>query len=87
AAGLKPGYRVALVAESSAEYLSTALAVWRSGGVLVTVYPSSGPEDLEYAIATCDPALIIMSESVNSAHFTAAAQNAPIVDIIDFNIT
>ncbi|MBT2550242.1 class I adenylate-forming enzyme family protein [Arthrobacter sp. ISL-65] len=87
AAGLKPGYRVALVAESSADYLSTALAVWRSGGVLVTVYPSSGPEDLEYSIATSDPALIVISESVDRAHIAPAARNAPIVDIVGFQVT
>lgn len=86
-AGLKPGYRVALVAESSADYLATALAVWRSGGVLVTVYPSSGPGDLEYAVDTSDPALIITSPSVNHAAISAAARNAPIVDITDFQVT
>ncbi|MDQ0867782.1 long-chain acyl-CoA synthetase [Arthrobacter sp. V1I9] len=86
-AGLKPGYRVALVAESSADYLATALAVWRSGGVLVTVYPSSGPGDLEYAIDTSDPALIVTSEGVDGASITTAARNAPIVDIADFRVT
>ncbi|MFF1880090.1 class I adenylate-forming enzyme family protein [Pseudarthrobacter sp. NPDC058196] len=85
-AGLKPGYRVALIAESSADYLVTALAVWRSGGVLVTVYPSSGPGDLEYAIDTSDPALIVTSESVDRALVAPAARNVPIVDIADFRV-
>jgi long-chain acyl-CoA synthetase len=86
-AGLKPGYRVALIAESSADYLATALAVWRSGGVLVTVYPSSGPGDLEYAVDTSDPALIITSSGVDRAAVSAASRNAPIVDIADFQVT
>jgi long-chain acyl-CoA synthetase len=86
-AGLKPGYRVALIAESSADYLATALAVWRSGGVLVTVYPSSGPGDLEYAIETSDPALIITSKSVDRAVVTPVSRNAPIVDITEFQVT
>ncbi|WP_411374914.1 class I adenylate-forming enzyme family protein [Arthrobacter sp. MPF02] len=86
-AGLKAGYRVALIAESSAEYLATALAVWRSGGVLVTVYPSSGPGDLEYAVDTSDPALIITSPGVNHAVVSAASRNAPIVDITEFQVT
>jgi long-chain acyl-CoA synthetase len=86
-AGLKPGHRVALIAESSAEYLATALAVWRSGGVLVTVYPSSGPGDLEYAIDTSDPALIVTSSSVDRALITPASKNAPIVDITAFHVT
>ncbi|MBT2514712.1 class I adenylate-forming enzyme family protein [Arthrobacter sp. ISL-30] len=86
-AGLQPGYRVALIAESSADYLATALAVWRSGGVLVTVYPSSGPGDLEYAIDTSDPALIVTSDSVDRALITPASRNAPIVDIAEFQVT
>lgn len=86
-AGLEPGHRVALIAESSAAYLATALAVWRSGGVLVTVYPSSGPGDLEYAIDTSDPALIVTSTSVDRALITPASKNAPIVDITEFHVT
>src|SRR5690606_9294117 len=49
AAGLERRDRVALIAESSALYLATALAVWRAGGVLVTIYPSSGADELRYA--------------------------------------
>jgi len=86
-AGLQPGYRVALIAESSADYLVTSLAIWRAGGVLVTVYPSSGPEDLEYAVHISDPALIVVSEGVDRTSITRVSRNAPLVDIIDFDVT
>ncbi|MDQ0664615.1 long-chain acyl-CoA synthetase [Arthrobacter ulcerisalmonis] len=86
-AGLRPGYRVALIAESSADYLVTALAVWRAGGVLVTVYPSSGPGDLEYAVDTSDPALIVVSDGVDRASITGVSRNAPLVDITSFDVT
>ena len=62
AAGLRDGDRVALIAENSALYLATALGVWRAGGVLVTVYPSSGCEDIQYAIAGSDPVLIVVGD-------------------------
>ena len=61
-AGMQPGQRIALVAESSAHYLAAALGVWRAGGVLVTVYPSSSRSDLEYAITSSDPALLIVDD-------------------------
>lgn len=61
-AGMQPGQRIALVAESSAHYLAAALGVWRAGGVLVTVYPSSSRADLEYAITSSDPALLIVDD-------------------------
>ena len=59
--------RVALVAESSFEFLATALAVWRARGVLVTIYPSSGPEDMSYAIESSEPALIAVSAGIDLA--------------------
>ncbi|MFE9445318.1 class I adenylate-forming enzyme family protein [Streptomyces sp. NPDC006602] len=85
-AGLDPGYRVALVAESSAEYLMTALAVWRAGGVLVTVYPSSGSGDMRYAIETSDPSLIVVSEGVDREAVEAGAPGTPVVDITSFGV-
>ena len=85
-AGLQPGFRVALVAESSMGYLATALAVWRAGGVLVTVYPSSGPGDLQYAIETSDPALIVVSDRVDRGPIRAGSQDVPIVPLDPFSV-
>ncbi|MFF3380646.1 class I adenylate-forming enzyme family protein [Streptomyces sp. NPDC002680] len=85
-AGLRPGYRVTLVAESSAEYLMTALAVWRAGGVLVTVYPSSGSGDMRYAIETSDPSLIVVSAGVDREAVEAGAPGTPVVDIVSFGV-
>lgn len=85
-AGLKAGYRVALIAESSAAYLATALAVWRAGAVLVTIYPSSGAGDIQYAIETSDPALIFVSDGVDRTVIAEATVQAPVVDIVDFTI-
>lgn len=85
-AGLGPGHRVALIAESSAEYLMTALAVWRAGGVLVTIYPSSGSGDMRYAIETSDPALIVVSDGVDRDTIAAGAPGTPVADIASFGV-
>jgi long-chain acyl-CoA synthetase len=61
---LEPAPRVVLVAESSVAHLMTAFAIWRSGATLVTVYPSSTPDELEYALTHSRPALVIAGASV-----------------------
>lgn len=86
-AGLSDEHRVALVAESSFEFLATALAVWRAHGVLVTIYPSSGPEDMSYAIESSDPVLIVVSAGIDLAAMNAAPPGTPIVSVDDFSPT
>jgi long-chain acyl-CoA synthetase len=60
--GVEP--RILLVAENSAAHLLTAFAIWRAGATLVTVYPSSTPSELEYALTHSRPALVIAGDSV-----------------------
>lgn len=86
AAGVQPGNRIALIAESSADFLATAFAVWRAGGVLVTIYPSSGPEDMGYAIEKSDPVLLVASAAVEQS-LPEHARSFPVVDIADFHVT
>jgi long-chain acyl-CoA synthetase len=84
AAGLQPGDRVALVAESSADFLATALAVWHAGGVLVTIYPSSGRDDLEYALDSSEPVLIVTSSDVDPAQVADVANGTPFTSVENF---
>ncbi|WP_183408107.1 class I adenylate-forming enzyme family protein [Nocardioides pocheonensis] len=83
-AGLRSGDRVALVAESSAEFLATALAVWRSRGVLVTIYPSSARDDLEYALDSSDPVLVVASQGVDHDLLVAASKGTPVASLESF---
>jgi long-chain acyl-CoA synthetase len=80
-AGLQPGGRVALVAESSAAFLATALAVWHARGVLVTIYPSSGPDDLRYALDSSDPVLIVAGAGTHSRLAGAVAKGTPVTPV------
>jgi long-chain acyl-CoA synthetase len=84
AAGLQSGDRVALVAESSSQFLATALAVWRAGGVLVTIYPSSGGDDLEHALDRCEPALIVTSSDLDAGRVALAAKGTPLTSLEEF---
>lgn len=80
-AGLQPGDRVALVAESSAAFLATALAVWHARGVLVTIYPSSGPDDLRYALHSSDPVLIVAGAGTHARLDGAVAKGTPVTPV------
>ena len=55
--GVSPGDRVAIVSENSPEYIVLAFAVWEVGGILATVYPSSGLTELEYVLQNAAPRL------------------------------
>jgi long-chain acyl-CoA synthetase len=84
AAGLQPGDRVALVAESSGAFVATALATWQAGGVLVTIYPSSGPDDLAYSLRSSDPVLVVRGASVGEQSVRAAVGTTPVTTVEDF---
>lgn len=83
-AGVRQGDRVALVAESSASFLATALGVWRAGAVLVTVYPSSGRDDLEYALENSDPVLVVAGGDVDRQLVESAAGATPVTSVEEF---
>jgi long-chain acyl-CoA synthetase len=57
--GVRRGGRVALVADNSAAYLVVAFAVWRIGATLVTVYPSSTIDELEYVIENSQSTVVL----------------------------
>jgi len=84
AAGLQSGDRVALVAASSSDFLATALAVWHAGGVLVTIYPSSGRDDLEHALDSSEPVLIVTSSDIDPALVAGAAKGTPLTSVENF---
>lgn len=86
AAGLRTGGRVAIVAESSMTYLATALAVWRVDAVLVTIYPSSSPEDLRYSLQSSDPALLVLGRTIDRSPLTGELATRPIVDLEEFEV-
>jgi long-chain acyl-CoA synthetase len=74
-AGAGAGERVVLVADNSADHLAAALAVWRAGAVLVTIYPSSTKSELAAAIASVAPAAVLAGTRVAT---TARAASGPL---------
>ncbi|WP_309130468.1 class I adenylate-forming enzyme family protein [Brevibacterium sp.] len=86
-AGAEPGARIALVAESSALYVATVLAIWKLRAVLVTVYPSSGDADILKALEISDPSLAIVSDEAHAALIEETIPDLPVSGIEDFAAT
>jgi long-chain acyl-CoA synthetase len=59
AAGARPGERVAVIGDNSVSHLAAAFGVWRAGCTLVTIYASSTPQELDYAVGHSQPALVL----------------------------
>jgi len=72
AAGVGPADRVVLVADNSADHLAAAFAVWRAGGVLVTIYPSSTEAELAFAIDRAEPVVVVAGARVAATARAAA---------------
>lgn len=86
-AGLARGQRVALIAENSARFMITAFAVWKAGGVVVTIYPSSAVADLAYCIDSADPALVLCDTHSEPSVLEAISDGRPTATIDDDHFT
>jgi long-chain acyl-CoA synthetase len=86
-AGVAPADRVAVVAESSAFLLATALAVWRAGAVLVTVYPSAGVSDMQYSVESADAVLLLTDGRADLSGLPVQEMGLPVASIVDFDVT
>ena len=79
-AGVGPADRVVLVADNSADHLAAAFAVWRAGGVLVTIYPSSTEAELAFAIERAEPVAVVAGTRV-AGTVRAAAGGRPVAEL------
>jgi len=59
--GVRPGDRVALLAESSPEWSLTDYAILACGGVNVPIYPTQSVEQVEYILRNCGAKLLFIS--------------------------
>ncbi|MFE2046737.1 amino acid adenylation domain-containing protein, partial [Streptomyces sp. NPDC059477] len=61
AEGVRPGDRVAVVLERSAELVTTLLAVWRAGAAYVPVDTGYPAERIAFLLGDCAPAAVVCS--------------------------
>src|SRR4051812_17804162 len=64
ALGIEPGDRVALMAETRPEWTYCHLAITLAGAVVVPIYPTSSPEEIEWVLADSGAAAVISERPI-----------------------
>ncbi|MFC3896016.1 AMP-dependent synthetase/ligase [Lentzea rhizosphaerae] len=58
-AGLKPGDRVCVLANTRPEWTAVELAVLAAGGIVVPIYPSSAPEEIAWVVGDSGASIVV----------------------------
>jgi long-subunit acyl-CoA synthetase (AMP-forming) len=81
AAGIEPGDRVCLLADTSPEWVEAAYAVWSAGAVVVPIYPTNSPEECEW-VAGNSGAVAAICDNEEKLEKQAKRRDARVVDAL-----
>ncbi|HPF70712.1 MAG TPA: long-chain fatty acid--CoA ligase [Candidatus Krumholzibacteria bacterium] len=86
--GVKPGDRVALLAENRVEWALTDLGIQAAGAVTVPVYPTLLPDAIGGILADCAPVAVFVSTGDQAAKIHQVRGDLPsIKDVVAFDRT
>lgn len=77
AAGIKPGQAVALMSRTRYEWTMIDFAVWFAGGVVVPIYESSSPAQIEWILSDSDAVALFVENDEHVARYEKIKGNAP----------
>ena len=77
AAGVQPGDRVALMSRTRYEWTVLDYAILTAGGVLVPVYPTSSPDQVEWILGDSGAVAIVVETSEHADKVAAARAKLP----------
>jgi long-chain acyl-CoA synthetase len=80
--GLQPGERVALMSESRPEWVQADLAILRSGGVTVPIYPTLAPVQARYILQDSGARLAFVSDRTQLAKLQEIRHDVPQLGVI-----
>src|SRR5690242_9121242 len=80
--GLQPGERVAIMSESRPEWVQADLAILRSAGVTVPIYPTLAPMQASYILQDSGARLAFVSDRVQLAKLQEARHVVPQLGVI-----
>jgi len=60
-AGLKKGDRIAILSENRPEWAYADLAILAFGGIVVPIYPTASPKEMEYVLNHCEATFLFTS--------------------------
>lgn len=66
ALGVRPGDRVAIVADNRVEWATAAFASYGIGAQFVPMYPAQPPKEWEYILGDCNPKVVFASAAAHS---------------------
>lgn len=86
--GVKPGDRVALLAENRVEWALTDLGIQCAGAISVPIYPTLLPDAIAQILADCGPVAVFLSTGDQAAKIHQIRGSLPSVrDVIAFDRT
>ena len=78
-AGLRPGDRVCVLAESRPEWSASGLAILAAGGIVVPIYPSNTPEEVAWVVGDSGASLVICENESQCAKVEAVRDELPVL--------
>ena len=82
AAGIKPGQAVALMSRTRYEWTMIDFAVWFAGGVVVPIYESSSPAQIEWILSDSDAVALFVENDEHVARFEKIKGQTPRVKMV-----
>ena len=79
AAGIQPGDRVGLMCRTRFEWSLIDFAMWFAGGVLVPIYETSAPSQIEWIVADSGTSAIIFETEEMQSRFAEISGSVPAV--------
>lgn len=79
AAGIQPGDRVGLMCRTRFEWSLIDFAMWFAGGVLVPIYETSAPSQIEWIVSDSGAVAIMFETDEMRARFTEISTNVPAI--------
>ena len=77
AAGIKPGQAVALMSRTRYEWTMIDFAIWFAGAVVVPIYESSSPSQMEWILSDSDAVALFVENDEHMARFEEIRSKLP----------
>lgn len=77
AIGIEPGDRVALFSSTRLEFTQVQYAIWAAGAVLVTIYETSSPEQVEWIVGDSGSTAIVCENDQLRSVYDAVSEALP----------
>ena len=77
ASGIKPGDAVALMSRTRYEWTMIDFAVWFAGGVVVPIYETSSPQQIQWILSDSDAVAVFIENDDHLQRIEAVKSNCP----------